>query len=127
LVLDKAGNLYAATAEAGDVAAIHTPANSATEKVGRPQDETGGVPIPSKPPENPKPPQPPAPGPGEPAPIPKKEPEQPKVQHPMHLLLSAPRDPNDPISPGDDEKPSAGPTTQKSPPNLPAIGSANAT
>ncbi|MEO6435355.1 MAG: hypothetical protein ABIP55_06285 [Tepidisphaeraceae bacterium] len=72
LALDKAGNLYAATAEATPPEAEGEPAG-ATEQIGRPEGGTsGGAPIPSPPKEEPKPPELPDPNPGEPAPIPKK-------------------------------------------------------
>src|SRR5947207_10527384 len=71
LALDKAGNLYAATAEAMP----QTPeseAAGATEQIGRPEGGTSGAPIPSPSRPEPKPPELPNPNPGEPEPIPKQ-------------------------------------------------------
>jgi hypothetical protein len=73
LALDAKGNLYAGTAEASEKPTPVPGAGAyegAKEKSGRPEG-TGGVPIPSQPPENPKPPAVPEPNPGEPNPIPK--------------------------------------------------------
>jgi hypothetical protein len=101
LLLTKDGTLYAATAQStqgGDQGENAAPG----EQGGRPEGDTGGVPIPTQPPEAPKPPQPTPPNPGEPAPIPKKEtkaPEQPRASvdgnvYPMNLaILDDPSDP----------------------------------
>lgn len=71
LALDAKGNLYAGTAEASEKhPAAPGQEEGSKEKTGRPEG-TGGVPIPSQPPENPKPPALPDPNPGEPNPIPK--------------------------------------------------------
>ena len=70
LAMDRKGNLYVGTAEAAEPTALKAPALPATEKAGRPEG-TGGVPLPSTPPELPKPPAKPDPNPGEPEPIPK--------------------------------------------------------
>src|SRR5258706_2433976 len=71
LALDAKGNLYAGTAEASEKQPAPPGADEgAKEKAGRPEG-TGGVPLPSQPPENPKPPAVPDPNPGEPNPIPK--------------------------------------------------------
>src|SRR5258706_2777988 len=71
LALDAKGNLYAGTAEASEKQPAAPGAEEgAKEKAGRPEG-TGGVPLPSQPPENPKPPAVPDPNPGEPNPIPK--------------------------------------------------------
>src|SRR5436190_5575037 len=104
LVLDKDGTLYAGTAAATEAPA--EPAQpGASEQVGRPEGETGGVPIPTQPPEAPKPPQPTPPNPGEPAPIPKATKDEPK-----HLLILA----DDPASPSPNEPPD-NPEPPKSP------------
>jgi hypothetical protein len=71
LALDRKGNLYVGTAEAAEPTAVKQPALPAADKAGRPEG-TGGVPLPSTPPELPKPPAKPEPNPGEPEPIPKK-------------------------------------------------------
>ena len=71
LALDRKGNLYVGTAEATEPSAAKPPALPAVEKAGRPEG-TGGVPLPSNPPEIPKPPVKPDPNPGEPEPIPKQ-------------------------------------------------------
>jgi hypothetical protein len=72
LALDSKGNLYAATAEASETPAAEGENAGATEQGGRPESDTGGVPIPSSPPANPEPPKVPPPNPGEPPPIPKE-------------------------------------------------------
>ncbi len=69
LALDDQGNLYAGTAEAMEQAGGQAPAES--EKIGRPEGATSGVPIPAPPRPEPKPPEVPNPNPGEPEPIPK--------------------------------------------------------
>src|SRR5262249_5985478 len=74
----------------------------------RPEGETGGVPIPTQPPEAPKPPQPTPPNPGEPAPIPKAP--APKDEEPKHLLILA----DDPNNPSPDQPPD-NPEPPKSP------------
>jgi hypothetical protein len=71
LALDKAGNLYAATAESMAQASEAEPAG-ATEQIGRPEENTSGTPIPAPSHPEPKPPELPNPNPGEPDPIPKK-------------------------------------------------------
>ena len=71
LVLDKKGNLYAATAEAMPTEG-EGETTGATEQIGRPEGETSGAPIPSPDHPQPEPPKPPDPNPGEPDPIPKK-------------------------------------------------------
>ncbi len=71
LALDRKGNLYVGTAEATEPSAAKPPALPITDKAGRPEG-TGGVPLPSTPPEIPKPPAKPDPNPGEPEPIPKQ-------------------------------------------------------
>ncbi|MBV8780629.1 MAG: hypothetical protein JO353_04465, partial [Phycisphaerae bacterium] len=71
LALDKSGNLYAATADAGEPMK-QAAENDTTDQGGHP--ETGGVTpkdLPSQPPTSPKPPELPVPGPSEPKPIPK--------------------------------------------------------
>jgi hypothetical protein len=114
LVLDKDGTLYAGTA-----AATEAPAEAAqpgaSEQVGRPEGETGGVPIPTQPPEAPKPPQPTPPNPGEPAPIPKAPKDEPK-----HLLILA----DDPNSPNPGEPPDS-PEPPKSPIKSPEAAAAS--
>lgn len=73
LVLDKSGNLYAATSEARDERfgpPQETP--SASQPHGRPEGGETGVPIPSQNPKQPAPPALPNPNPGEPHPIPKR-------------------------------------------------------
>lgn len=70
LAMDKAGNLYAATAEAMPQAEEGEPAG-ATEQIGRPEGSTVVSPIPSPPKDDPAPPELPDPNPGEPEPIPK--------------------------------------------------------
>jgi hypothetical protein len=71
LALDDAGNLYAATGEAGDKEG--EPAEeSSDEKSGRPESNSAMSPIPANPsPQPPKPPEMPNPNPGNPKPIPK--------------------------------------------------------
>ena len=76
LALDRKGNLYVGTAEATEPSAAKPAALPAVEKAGRPEG-TGGVPLPSTPPEIPKPPVKPDPNPGEPEPIPKQAKSQP--------------------------------------------------
>jgi hypothetical protein len=73
LVLDKAGNLYAATSEARDDRFGPMPAENpaASQPHGRPEGGETGVPIPSPNPKQPAPPSLPNPNPGEPHPIPK--------------------------------------------------------
>ncbi|HEX3356958.1 MAG TPA: hypothetical protein VHS31_08305 [Tepidisphaeraceae bacterium] len=91
LLLDKDGTLFAGTASE-----IETPAESAQpagEEGGRPENDTGGVPIPTQPPEAPKPPSPTPPNPGEPAPIPKEQAkDEPKT---MMILADEPGDGGD--------------------------------
>jgi hypothetical protein len=72
LALDRAGNLYVGTSEASDEAA---PAADTGEKdkQGRPEGNSGGVPIQSTPPANPAPPVAPNPNPGQPNPLPKMD------------------------------------------------------
>lgn len=72
LVLDKAGNVYAGTAEAREEA--QSPKAPATPANGRPESQPAGVPIPSRPPTEPEPPKIPDPTPGQPSPIPKVAP-----------------------------------------------------
>lgn len=89
LVLGKDGTLYAGTAAETEEAADASEAG-ATEQVGRPEGDTGGVPLPTQPPEAPKPPQPTPPSPGEPAPIPKADAAKPPaapLTEPKHLLI----------------------------------------
>lgn len=71
LVLASDGALYAGTGETVDQSASEAPAES--EEAGRPEGGTGGVAIPSTPPEMPAPPPVPDPNPGEPDPIPQGE------------------------------------------------------
>lgn len=66
IAVDRAGNVYAGTAQAGTGEVSHT---GAADEVGRPEGE-GGVPIPAQPPEQPAPPELPDPNPSEPDPIP---------------------------------------------------------
>jgi hypothetical protein len=108
LLLTKDGTLYAATADSTQAGAGQSEQPAAGEQNGgRPEGDTGGVPIPTQPPAAPKPPQPTPPNPGEPAPIPKKEtktPEQPRANvdgniYPMNLVILD--DPNDPGNGGD--------------------------
>jgi WD40 repeat protein len=70
LALDKKGNLYVGTGEAPETAAAKVSVPAAADKEGRPEG-SGGIPLPSTPPEVPKPPAKPEPNPGEPDPIPK--------------------------------------------------------
>ncbi|HET6246937.1 MAG TPA: hypothetical protein VFE47_04495 [Tepidisphaeraceae bacterium] len=76
LALDKAGNLYAGTAEAKEEP--QTPQDNAqpAEKGGRPEGGAIGVPIPADRPKEPTPPPPPNPNPGQPDPIPKSPAQQ---------------------------------------------------
>ena len=75
LALDKSGNLYAATGEAGE-RQPQEHGDAEKPKAGRPEGETAGSPIPANPsPPPPKPPELPNPNPGEPKPIPKSKKE----------------------------------------------------
>jgi hypothetical protein len=100
LVLDKKGNLYAATSEAREdrFAPAQTP--SASQPHGRPEGGDTGVSIPSGNPRAPEPPKLPDPNPGEPHPIPKSPRQQtrldPKYQHVIYLEQD---DPNSPTLP----------------------------
>lgn len=102
LAWDGQGRILAATAQAtGDAEAAGD--EGAGDRSGRPGGESGGVPIPAVPPENPTPPQLPDPPPGEPRPIPKER---------HFALLFA----DDPVAPGDDaETPVAAPASQAVP------------
>jgi hypothetical protein len=71
LVLDKAGNLYAATSEARDDRFGPPAETPAAQSHGRPEGGETGIPIPSQNPKTPAPPTLPNPNPGEPHPIPK--------------------------------------------------------
>src|SRR5687768_77931 len=66
LVIDKAGNVYAGTAEAREEPQPPKPPTQPT--AGRPESQPAGVPIPSQPPTDPEPPKVPDPNPGQPAP-----------------------------------------------------------
>lgn len=107
LVLDKKGNLYAATSEAREdrFAPAQTP--SVSQPHGRPEGGDTGVPIPSVNPHAPEPPKLPDPNPGEPHPIPKAPQEQTrldrKYQHVIYL------DQDDPNSPALPPRPQPGP------------------
>lgn len=72
LALDDQGNLYAGTSEAMEQQPGAEPTPEGTEKIGRPESGTSGVPIPTPSRPEPKPPELPNPNPGEPDPIPKK-------------------------------------------------------
>jgi hypothetical protein len=113
LALDKQGNLYAGTAEASDQPqGAKAAATAAEEKSGRPE-ATGGVPLPSTPPELPKPPAKPDPNPGEPDPIPKV------IRKKTFFLIDGAANPQPPLptpNPGEKPKPGA-PTTQPAQPN----------
>jgi hypothetical protein len=113
LALDRKGNLYVGTAEAAEPA-VRVPTIQIPEKSGRPEG-TGGVPLPSTPPELPKPPVKPEPNPGEPEPIPKASAFTTRetiailsMNHRIDFLLDNPSLPN-PNRPGD--KPKPGPAT----------------
>ena len=99
LVLDKDGTLYAGTAASAEPEAQNAEQPATSDQVGRPEgDNTGGVPIPTQPPEAPKPPQPAPPNPGEPAPIPKSAKQKQQAnEEPKHLLILA----DDPSNPPD--------------------------
>jgi WD40 repeat protein len=73
LVLDRSGNLYAATSEAREDRFGGPPAENpaAAQPHGRPEGGETGVPIPAPNPKQPAPPSLPNPNPGEPHPIPK--------------------------------------------------------
>ena len=70
LARDKAGNLYAATAQATEPTGV-TEGEPMTEQVGRPERQQQDVPIPSERPADPAPPEVPDPSPGDPLPIPR--------------------------------------------------------
>jgi hypothetical protein len=98
LAVSAEGTLYAATAqtlEETETAGEPT----ATTQTGRPDGGTGGVPLPSSPPDMPEPPEPPDPNPGEPPPIPKSADPQ-ELQE-----ADDPDDSEDPVPPdvGGDE------------------------
>jgi hypothetical protein len=95
LARDAHGNVYAGTAQSIEEANAAPDANAPADQGGRPEGETRGVPIPSKPPPAPAPPPIPGPAPGEPLPIPKGQTE------PMSLLILA----------GEEGPPGAGPTS----------------
>lgn len=119
LALDQKGNLYVGTAEADENGpGPKTPGGETDEeKAGRPEG-TGGVPLPSTPPQLPKPPAKPVPNPGEPEPIPKKAPvDGPAVLAPLFshrttyfALLDSPLP-----SPNPGDKPKPGPASQPAP------------
>ena len=111
LTLDGKGNLYASTAEASETPATGDEGAAAAEKVGRPESDTGGVPIPSKPPENPEPPKVPDPNPGEPPPIP-------KATTPAKLVTEAATSQEMQDEPNGPGEPPAGPPT----PGMPSTG-----
>jgi hypothetical protein len=92
LALDRTGNLYAGTAQAGD--ASGRPSAEIPSQIGRPEEAPAGVPIPSQPPPEPKPPEMPDPSPGEPDPIPKTV--QPKS---MVILQEGPEEGGEPKPP----------------------------
>jgi len=71
LVLDKTGNLYAATSEARDDRFGPPAETPSAQSHGRPEGGETGIPIPSQHPKAPAPPTLPNPNPGEPHPIPK--------------------------------------------------------
>src|SRR5687768_7457131 len=110
LVLTSDGTLYAGTGETIEQGASEAPA--ASEEAGRPEGGTGGVEIPSTPPDMPAPPPVPDPNPGEPDPIPKAEkPKKPtdpkaakesKAKEPPKLMMQI--DPQ-PSQESPDEKP----------------------
>jgi hypothetical protein len=96
LALDTQGNLYAATAEAGEPAKMTASGSDNADRIGRPEKSGApAAPLPSKPPSSPKPPQLPLPGPGEPAPIPKSKPKV-AASHPLSMMIL-----DDPAAPGD--------------------------
>ena len=130
LALDKKGNLYVGTAEAMEPSAAKPAALPPADKPGRPEG-TGGVPLPSTPPEIPKPPAKPDPNPGEPEPIPKQSKLQVRLDDALTVrwsnivqtgmtrisyLLDSQSLPN----PNPTEKPKSGPATApaQSNPNL---------
>jgi outer membrane protein assembly factor BamB len=79
LVIDKAGNVYAGTAEAREEP--QPPKPPAAPTAGRPESQPAGTPIPSQPPTEPEPPKVPDPNPGQPDPIPKAGPAAPEKQN----------------------------------------------
>jgi hypothetical protein len=105
LALDGAGNLYAATGEEPDQQQQALPDQGAKDQTGRPESDTGSMPLPSNPPPAPKPPELPNPNPGEPPPIPKHSSDD----EPKKLMLFA-----DPGSAGNDD-----PDNPTPPPNGP--------
>ncbi|HEV2293953.1 MAG TPA: hypothetical protein VGR35_08855 [Tepidisphaeraceae bacterium] len=140
LVLASDGTLYAGTGETVEQGASTVPA--ASEEAGRPEGGTGGVQIPSSPPEMPPPPLP-DPQPGEPDPIPKgekaKELNDAKASNapksiPKLVMLAedepAPDAPDAPDAPGDTPAPDAPPATGSATPtstaNAPALSSGDA-
>jgi hypothetical protein len=105
LLLDKDGTLFAGTASEIETPPAEGAADqpAAGEEGGRPENDTGGVPIPTQPPEAPKPPTPTPPNPGQPAPIPKEQAPLPKQQatdEPKTMMILA-DDPGDPGDGGD--------------------------
>jgi hypothetical protein len=117
LAMDDKGNLYAATAEATETPQANEEAPGAAEKVGRPESDTGGVPIPSKPPENPEPPKVPPPNPGEPPAIP-------KTAKPEKLITEGATSKSAQDGPGEPGEPAQPPNGQPNPgmPSTGAIG-----
>lgn len=121
LALDKQGNLYAGTGEADEPGTAKPQAAPEAEKAGRPEG-TGGVPIPSTPPQLPNPPAKPEPNPGEPDPIPKNK--------TLFLLDgNALPDPNPGQKPGGKPAPATNPSSNPPPSpaaNIPVEPDANA-
>jgi hypothetical protein len=116
LALDKAGNLYVGTSQASEQPAPPED-TGAKDKEGRPEGNSGGVPIPANPPANPKPPVAPTPNPGQPDPIPKLD----VLPNGAELPADAPAD-----GPGDNPAPAPGPAPEPNDPNAAKPSDANA-
>ncbi len=123
LALSPDGTLYAGTGETVEQAASEAPA--AGDEAGRPEGGTGGIEIPSMPPDAPAPPPAPDPNPGEPDPIPKSgggdaAHESSEAAHPPKLMIQAapPQDGDEPpvaLPDADDAKDATTPTPAAEP------------
>src|SRR5208282_3222825 len=120
MALDDAGNLFAATGEAGDRDQTQQPESPEKETGGRPESNTSVTPIPSNPPpQPPQPPQMPNPNPGEPKPIPKGP--QSRVIDPAILQPKMMDDnPDQPGPGGGNNPPAASPDNSAAAPAHPA-------
>jgi hypothetical protein len=122
LVLDKDGNLYAATGEAGQKSPP-SQENGDKSKNGRPEQDLGNTPIPAVPaPAPPAPPVMPNPNPGEPKPIPKQIGFAPASDLPLMLDILPAKPADDPNTPGGAGTPNGAPDAPAGPDGAPGSG-----